>query len=225
MKHVIEVPAGHTVQISRHGNRVTVESAESTNQLSPVGGLKLAGAPSATEEDTNAGVDAGVDARKAPEPGTVLVWSMRKPYPEGTRITEFIVLGSDSRPTCTLDSEKVLKVNPEGYHSDWYAVRTAKIATPAEREEFLSNLRDWYALTITETGEPVNWRAKRRDRYYYLNYVALPEYDVEGSHDLDNESNDLGNYFPEGFLTDERLSEYKATVQKLFNKWRGLCQE
>lgn len=219
MKHVIEVPAGHTVQISRRGNRVTVESAESNDQLSPVGGLKFAGAPSATEEVIK------MTEPKEYEPGTVLVWSMRKPYTEGTRITEFIVYGSDNRPTCTLDSEKVLKVNPEGYHSDWYAIRTAKIATPAEREEFLANLRDWYALTITETGELVNWRAKRRDKYYYLNYVACPEYDVEGLHDLDNETNELGNYFPEGFLTDERLTEYKATVQKLFNKWRGLCNE
>ena len=221
MKHVIEVPAGHTVQISRHGNRVTVESAENRDQLSPVGGIKLAGAPSATEEVINV----VVEAPKVYKPGTVLVWAYRKPYTENEKLREFIVYGSDNRPTCTLDSEKVLKINPEGYHSDWYAIRTAKIATPAEREEFLQNLCEWYSLTITETGELVNWRAKRRDRYYYLNYVALPEYDVEGSHDLDNESNDLGNYFPEGFLTDERLSEYKATVQKLFNKWRGLCQE
>lgn len=221
MKHVIEVPAGHTVQISRHGNRVTVESAESNDQLSPVGGLKLAGVPSETEEVTNA----GVDAPKTYEPGTVLVWSMRKTYTTKERIREFIVFGSDNKIACTLDSEKVLKIKPDGYHSDRFAMRTAKPATPAEREKFLNNLRDWYSLTITETGELVNWRAKRRDKYYYLNYVALPEYDVEGSHDLDNESNDLGNYFPEGFLTDERLSEYKSTVQKLFNKWRGICQD
>ena len=221
MKHVIEVPAGHTVQISRHGNRVTVESAESTNQLSPVGGLKLAGAPSAAEEF----IKIDVTIPKVPEPGTVLVWSMRKPYTEGTRITEFIVLGRDNRPTCTLDSEKVLKVNPEGYHSDWYAIRTAKIATPAEREEFLNNLRDWYALTVTETGELVNWRAKRSGQYYYIDtegrVSGVPEY----FDNCDSLGYKLGNYFPEGFLTDERLSEYKATVQKLFNKWRGLCPE
>ena len=221
MKHVIEVPAGHTVQISRRGNRVTVESAESTNQLSPVGGLKLAGVPFATEEVINA----GVEAPKVYEPGTVLVWAYRKPYTENEKTREFIVCGADGKQSCLLTSEKVLKVNPEGYHSDWYAIRTAKIATPAEREEFLNNLRDWYALTITETGELVNWRARRRDKYYYLNYVALREYDVEGLFDLDNETTDLGNYFPEGFLTDERLTEYKATVQKLFNKWRGLCQD
>ena len=221
MKHVIEVPAGHTVQISRRGNRVTVESAESRDQLSPVGGFTLGGAPSATEEVINA----GVEAPKVYKPGTVLVWAYRKPYTENEKLREFIVYASDNKIACTLDSEMVLKINPEGYHSDWYAMQNAKPATPAEREEFLNNLRDWYALTITETGELVNWRAKRRDRYYYLNYVALPEYDVEGLHDLDNETNDLGNYFPEGFLTVERLTEYKATVQKLFNKWRGLCPE
>ena len=53
MKHVIEVPAGHTVQISRHGNSITVESAESKDQLSPVGGIKLAGVPAATEDVIN----------------------------------------------------------------------------------------------------------------------------------------------------------------------------
>lgn len=221
MKHVIEVPAGHTVQISRHGNRVTVESAESTNQLSPVGGIKLAGDPAATEEVTNA----GVDAPKVYEPGTVLLWAYRKPFTETVKPREFIVYGSDNRPTCTLDSEKVLKVNPEGYHSDWYAIRTARIATPAEREEFLNDLRDWYSLTITETGELVNWRAKRSGQYYYIDtegrVSAIPEY----FDNCDNLGYRLGNYFPEGFLTDERLSEYRATVQKLFNKWRGLCQE
>ena len=221
MKHVIEVPAGHTVQISRRGNRVTVESAESTNQLSPVGDIKLAGVPSATEEIINT----GVETPKVYEPGTVLVWSMRKPYTEGTRITEFIVLGRDNRPTCTLDSEKVLKVNPEGYHSDWYAIRTAKIATPAEREEFLNNLRGWYALTITETGELVNWRAKQSSQYYYIDtegrVSGVPEdFDV-----TDSLGYKLGNYFPKGFLTVRRLTEYKSTVQKLFNQWRGLCSE
>ncbi len=213
MKHVIEVPAGHTVQISRHGNRVVLESAESTNRLSPVGGLKLAGVPSATEEVTNV----GVDAPKAHEPGTVLVWVYRKPYTENEKLREFIVYGSDNRPTCTIDSEKVLKVNPVGYHSDRYAVRTAKIATPAEREEFLNNLRDWYALTITETGELVDWRAKEGQPYYFIS--------TEGNRSNCREGWGTGNYFPEGFLTDERLSEYKATVQILFSKWRGLCPE
>ena len=221
MKHVIEVPAGHTVQISRHGNRVTVESAESTNQLSPVGGSKLVGVPASTEEVIN--VEA--DTQKVHEPGTVLVWAYRKPYTENEKLREFIVYGAEGKIACTLDSEKVLKIKPDGYHSDRFAMRTVKPATPAEREEFLNNLRDWYALTITETGELVNWRAELRGKYYYLNYVALPEYDVEGLHDLDNQSHDLGNYFPESFLTDERLAEYKATVQKLFNTWRGLCNE
>lgn len=221
MKHVIEVPDGHIVQISRRGNRVTVESAESTNQLSPVGGLKLAGVPSATEEVIK------IDVRipKAYEPGTVLVWSMRKPYTEGTRITEFIVYGSDNRPTCTLDSEKVLKVNPEGYHSDWYAIRTAKIATPAEREEFLNNLRDWYGLMITESGELVTWRAEEGQSYYFISTEGDSSNCREGFDSCDTKGWGMGNYFPEGFLTDERLTEYKATVQKLFNKWRGLCSE
>lgn len=229
MKHVIEVPAGHTVQISRRGNRVTVESAESNDQLSPVGGLKFAGAPSATEEVIN--MDLVTPKVYAPgivvvyAPGIVVVWEFRKPFTENEKLREFIVYGSDNKPTCMLDSEKVLKVNPVGFRSNQYAIRTSRIATPAEREEFLNNLRDWYALTINESGELVNWRAKRRDKYYYINYVACPEYDVEGLHDLDNETNGLGNYFPEGFLTAERLTEYKATVQKLFNKWRGLCSK
>ena len=90
---------------------------------------------------------------------------------------------------------------------------------------FLNNLRDWYALTITETGELVIWRAKQSGQYYYIDtegrVSAIPEY----FENCDNLGYKLGNYFPEGFLTDERLAEYKATVQKLFNKWRGLCPE
>ena len=224
MKHVIEVPAGHTVQISRRGNRVTVESvesAESNDQLSPVGGLKLVGAPSATEEV----IKIDVCIPRVPEPGTVAVWEYRKPFTENEKIREFILYGSDKRPTCMLDSEKVLKVNPEGYHSDWYAIRTAKIATPSEREEFLTNLRDWYGLMITESGELVNWRAKLSSQYYYIDTEGRVS-GVPGYFDVtDSLGYKLGNYFPEGFLTGERLTEYKAHVQKLFNKWRGLCNE
>ena len=161
MKHVIEVPAGHTVQISRHGNRVTVESAESRDQLSPVGGFMLGGVPSATEEVINA----GIEAPKVYKPGTVLVWAYRKPYTENERIRKFIVFDSANKIACTLNSEKVLKIKPDGYHSDWYAIQNAKLATPAEREMFLNNLRDWYALTITETGELVSWRAKQSGQY------------------------------------------------------------
>lgn len=219
MKHVIEVPAGHTVLVTREGINLVIESHASND------GDDRVIAMTNVQDLTGTPNPIAPPKPKNYEPGTVLVWSMRKSYTEGTRITEFIVCGSDNRPTCTLDSEKVLKVNPEGYHSDWYAIRTAKIATPAEREEFVSNLRDWYALTITETGELANWRAKRRDKYHYINYVSQPEYDVEGGHDLDQEAYEIGNYFPEGFLTDERLAEYKATVQELFNKWRGLCSE
>ena len=221
MKHVIEVPAGHTVQISRRGNRVTVESAESRDQLSPVGDLRLVGVPSATEEVINV----GVETPKVYKPGTVLVWSMRKPYTTNERIREFIVFGSDDKIACTLDSEKVLKIKPDGYHSDWYAIQNAKPATPAEREEFLNDLRDWYALTITETGELVNWRAKQSGRYYYIDAEGRVSEVQEYFDNCDCLGYKLGNYFPEGFLTDERLAEYKATVQKLFNKWRGLCPE
>lgn len=214
MKHIIEVPAGRTVQISRRGNRVTVESAESNDQLCPVCGFKLTGAPSVTEEVIK------MTEPKVYEPGTVVVWSYRKPYTSNESIKTFLAFGPDNAPSVRLNSERKLEVNPKLSEQPQ---NYARQATPSEREEFLNNLRDWYALTITETGELVNWRAKRRDKYYYLNYVARPEYDVEGLHDLDNETNELGNYFPEGFLTDERLTEYKATVQKLFNQWRGLC--
>ena len=221
MKHVIEVPAGHTVQISRRGNRVTVESAESRDQLSPVGGIKLAGAPAATEEV----IKIDVVIPKVPEPGTVLVWAYRKPFTENEKIREFIVYGADGKQSCLLTSDKELRLNTEGYHPEKLGIGAPRIATPAEREEFLSNLRDWYGLMITESGELVNWRANNREEYMYISWVADAECGREVGHQLDDEVYNLGNYFPEGFLTDERLTEYKATVQKLFNKWRGLCSE
>ena len=221
MKHVIEVPAGHTVQISRHGNRVTVESAESREQLSPVGGIKLAGAPAATEEV----IKIDVVIPKVPEPGTVLVWAYRKPFTENEKIREFIVYGADGKQSCLLTSEKELRLNPEGYHPEKLCVGSPRIATPAEREEFLNDLRDWYALTITETGELINWRAEEGRSYYFISTEGNQSNCREGFDSCDTQGWGMGNYFPEGFLTDERLAEYKATVQKLFNKWRGLCNE
>lgn len=213
MKHVIEVPAGHIVQISRHGNRVVLESAENRDQLSPVGGIKLAGAPAATEEVINV----GVDTEKVHEPGTVLV----KQLCNGSPVL-FAVVGPNGKITTALSNTKKLTHEPDGIHPFRFTVYGA---TPAEREVFLNNLRDWYALTITETGELVNWRANRSEEYRYISWVSDAECGREVEHQLDDEVYNLGNYFPEGFLTDERLAEYRATVQKLFNKWRGLCQE
>ena len=217
MKHVIEVPAGHTVQISRHGNRVTVESAESNGQLSPVGGIKLAGASAKEGEIINM-----PPIPKVYEPGIVVVWSYRKPYTSNESIKTFLAFGPDNTPSVRLNSERKLEVNPKLSEQPQ---NYARQATASERKEFLNNLRDWYALTITETGELVNWRAKYREEYRYISWVSCAEWGREVGHQLDDEVYNLGNYFPEGFLTDERLTEYKATVQKLFNKWRGLCNE
>ena len=210
MKHVIEVPAGHTVQISRHGNRVTVESAESREQLSPVGGIKLAGAPAATEDVINS-------EAMVYRPGAVLV----KRLSNGSPLL-FAVVGPSGAISAALINTRKLTYNPEGITPFGYAVYEA---TSAEREEFLNNLRDWYALTITETGELVNWRAKQSSQYYYIDTEGRVSEVPEYFDDADSLGYKLGNYFPEGFLTDERLAEYKATVQKLFNKWRGLCPE
>lgn len=225
MKHVIEVPAGHTVLVTREGLNLVIESHESSDGEDRVISMSnvqnLTGASAATEEVINV----GVDSPKAHEPGTVLVWSMRKPYTTNERIREFIVFGSDNTIACTLDSEKVLKIKPDGYHSGRLAMRTAKPATPAEREELLNNLRDWYSLTITEIGELVNWRAKQSGPYHYIDTEGRVSGVTEYFDNCDNLGYKLGNYFPDGFLTPERLAEYKATVQKLFNKWRGLCQE
>ena len=213
MKHVIEVPAGHIVQISRQGNRVVLESAESRDQLSPVGGIKLAGAPAAIEEVTNA----GVDTEKVHEPGTVLLDRLCTGSP-----LLFAVVGPNGNITTALSNTKKLTHEPNGIHPFRPMVYEA---TPSEREGFLNNLRDWYALTITETGELVNWRAKQSCQYYYIDTEGQVSAIPEHFENCDNLGYKLGNYFPEGFLTDERLSEYRATVQKLFNKWRGLCQE
>ena len=210
MKHVIEVPAGHTVQISRHGNRVTVESAESREQLSPVGGIKLAGAPAATEEVINS-------EAMVYEPGTVLV----KQLSTGSPLL-FAVVGPNGNITTALSNTKKLTYNPEGITPFRFTVYEA---TTSEREEFLNNLRDWYALTITETGELVNWRAEEGRSYYFISTEGNRSNCHEGFDSCDTQGWEMGNYFPEGFLTDERLAEYKATVQKLFNKWRGLCNE
>ena len=217
MKHVIEVPAGHTVQISRHGNRVTVESAESREQLSPVGGIKLAGVSAEEGEIINM-----PPIPKVYEPGIVVVWSYRKPYTSNESIKTFLAFGPDNAPSVRLNSERKLEVNPKLSEQPQ---NYARQATTSEREEFLNNLRDWYALTITETGELVNWRAKRSSQYYYIDTEGRVSEVPEYFDDTDSLGYKLGNYFPEGFLTDERLAEYKAAVQKLFNKWRGLCNE
>ena len=214
MKHVIEVPAGHTVQISRHGNRVTVESAESTNQLSPVGGLKLAGDSTTAEEVINA-VDEMLGFNDL-APGDVVTF---KTLTGSEWRTAFAVRGTYIGYTVSLTDDRQLRLG-----SDCLVPCKCRKATPAEREEFLNNLRDWYSLTITETGELVNWQAESGCRYTYVSGKSLEELETQNS-SYDDELYAQGNYFPRRFLTDDRLTEYKATVQKLFNKWRGLCPE
>ena len=217
MKHVIEVPAGHTVQISRRGNRVTVESAESNDQLSPVGGCLLAGSSAKEGEIINM-----LPIPKVYEPGIVVVWSYRKPYTSNESIKTFLAFGPDNDPSVRLNSERKLDVNPKLSEQPQ---NYARQATPSEREEFLTNLRDWYGLMITESGELVNWRAAEGQSYYFISTEGDSSNCREGFDSCDTKGWGMGNYFPEGFLTDERLTEYKSTVQKLFNKWRGICQE
>ena len=217
MKHVIEVPAGHIVQISRHCNRVTVESAESRDQLSPVGGIKLAGVSAEEGEIINM-----PPIPKVYEPGIVVVWSYRKPYTSNESIKTFLAFGPDNAPSVRLNSERKLEVNPKLSEQPQ---NYARQATPSEREEFLNNLRDWYALTITETGELVNWRDQEYNFYECISAKGSTYSYTDNRSSFDTQVYDFNNYFPEGFLTHERLAEYKATVQKIFNKWRGLCQE
>ena len=215
MKHVIEVPAGHTVQISRHGNSVTVESAESNDQLSPVGGIKLAGASSPLGNYVNFGDE--MFGFNALVPGDVVSF---KTLVGSEWLTTIAVKGTFNRYSVSLTENKTLLVG-----SNCLVPCYVRKASPKEREEFLNNLRDWYALTITETGELINWRAKQSKQYYYIDTEGRVSGVPEFFDNCDSLGYKLGNYFPEGFLTDERLTEYKATVQKLFNKWRGLCNE
>ena len=211
MKHIIEVPAGHTVLVTREGINLVIESHASNDGDDRVIAMTnvqdLTGTPSPIAPPKP----------KVHEPGAVLV---NRPSTGSPLL--FAVVGPNGNITTALSSTKKLTYNPEGITPFRFTVYGA---TTSEREEFLNNLRDWYALTITETGELINWRAKQSKQYYYIDtegrVSGVPEY----FDDTDSLGYKLGNYFPEGFLTDERLSEYKATVQKLFNKWRGLCNE
>ena len=79
------------------------------------------------------------------------------------------------------------------------------------------------SLMINDQFEIVPWRANYRGEYEYLTWTQQVGKTINSTN-ADSTVYDSGNYFSEGFITEERLKEYKETVQKLFNKWRGLKQ-
>ena len=72
MKHVIEVPAGHTVLVTREGLNLVIESHASSdgeNRVISMDNIQDLTGASATAEEV---INVGVDAPKTYEPGTVL---------------------------------------------------------------------------------------------------------------------------------------------------------
>ena len=104
----------------------------------------------------------------------------------------------------------------EGYTYDYLCKRiineSAKLA-----------LRHRRSLMINDKFEIVPWKADNRGGYEYLTWTQQVGKTIDSTN-ADSIVYDSGNYFSEGFITEERLKEYKETVQKLFNKWRGLKQ-
>ena len=94
---------------------------------------------------------------------------------------------------------------------------------PRAKEYVEHRLKTERSLMINDKFELVPWRADSGCEYEYINYMGIIR---SATCPIDDNLTlcDFGNYFSEGFITEERLKEYKETVQKLFNKWRGLKQ-
>ena len=80
-------------------------------------------------------------------------------------------------------------------------------------------LKSERSLMVNDKLEVVPWRGEVFESILRFG----PRTVCNDSHSmLEDKLYEIGNYFSEGFLTEERLNEYKETVKKLFNKWRGL---
>lgn len=104
----------------------------------------------------------------------------------------------------------------EGYTYDY-------LCKPIINESANLALMHKRSLMLNDKFELVPWRANSGCEYEYLTWTQQ----VCKTIDLINADSSVyksGNYFSEGFITEERLNEYKETVQMLFNKWRGLKQ-
>lgn len=89
------------------------------------------------------------------------------------------------------------------------------------KEYIEHRLKSERSLIVNDKLEVVPWRGELNDRYEFISWLSEKENTIDTT-TSDNISYNSGNYFSEGFLTEERLNEYKETVKKLFNKWRGL---
>ena len=97
------------------------------------------------------------------------------------------------------------------------------VCQPINNEVANIALRDKRSLMINDKFELVPWRANYRGEYEYLTWMQQVGKTIDSTN-ADSSVYKSGNYFSEGFITEERLNEYKETVQNLFNKWRGLKQ-
>ena len=193
MKHIIDVPAGHTVTITQEGNQLTVDTMPMR----------------ATHK---APLCQAVDFAKVRE-GDILmvgeVFMLVAGISNGGHTISCISYNPIMRGFGKFDAK------PEAgttFHS------LARYTTEAERQQLFDELRDKYAL-MWNGKALVNWRAKPQQQYHVLDAEG-PLALIEAHDDADDRLHKSGNYFPEAFLTKEKKDQFKEVTSKLFASWR-----
>ena len=193
MKQIIDVPEGHTVTITQEGNQLTVEtkSIRATHK-----------APLST----------AIDFGNVREGDILMVGEV------------FMLVAGISNEGHTITC---ISCNPIMRGFGKFDAKTeagtpfyslARYTTEVEKQQLFDTLRDKYAL-MWNGKELVNWRAKPQQQYHVLDAEG-PLALIEAHDDADDRLHKSGNYFPEGFLTDKRIAEFKAVTSKLFASWR-----
>ena len=104
--------------------------------------------------------------------------------------------------------------NSEQSNFGWN-VNNFRLATPEEAQQLWDALAKQGKRWNPETKEvePIRWRAKDDESYYFLDLGFIVVQAYECSHTLDDEHHKVGNYF----RTKEQAEKAKAYIQKAYN--------
>lgn len=202
MKQIIDVPAGHTVTIKQEGSQLIVETKF----------VSEAGDEFSTEEKK-------VSVFDKVKPGDILrTASGDSFFIEGVnRRKAFDAIIVLSYTILTADGA-LEEVSNYTYDRSALVLSTANYVTEPEKQQLFDALRDKYAL-MWNGKELVNWQADLGGSYWAVSSGGSRK--IEDRRDSgDKGLYSIGNYFPEGFLTDARIAEFREVTSKLFASWR-----
>lgn len=207
MKHTVKIPEGCTIEIKREGNILTINTVEQATKKSSI-----------------------IDTLKN---GDIIMWkeTRRKPFTyaliERTSLGVINILHDETRKVVLVAQTDVHSEDNKIYKehiildNSFFEKHEVVIADFSYKSLFMKRLRDQCSLSLKD-GAFVIWKVNDEyddsKAYAYLTGALQIGVTMTPNKYL----TEVGNMFPVGFITSEKLQEYRETMLNLFNKWRTI---